>query len=203
VSVALWATITGATGIVLLAVSVLPQVVHSFRKGTEGLSYSACIVVSAVDVTWFLWGVFSGVVALMIADGIGSTMSILVLVIVIKNQNKNFLITAGLVVVFVVVLVLVGFLEKDALGYLAASLSFTWRTLQLRKIVVSEDVSGVSSAMWFMNGLALSVWSLHGIFISNMFLTISCGVLGAYAFLTLFVLIAKRRRQNKAFANVY
>lgn len=187
---------TGVLGIGMLSVSAIPQLVRCFRHGTQGLSYWASIVVGVVDLSWFMWGVFSGVVALMVADGLGSAMSLIILGVVVKDQHKNPVLTVFLVVVSVTLLILVGLWQPAAPGFIAAGLSLGWRTLQLQKIVASPNISGVSAYMWFLNGVALGVWALHGALVGKTFLMLSCSVLGTYAIIIMVVVLLKRRSQR-------
>jgi uncharacterized protein with PQ loop repeat len=179
----------------ILSVSIFPQMIRIWRRGAAGISYPGTVAVTAVDILWASWSIGTGLLAPSISDSIGAACSVTVLMLVVRDQGRHKLVAAAGVTALTLLGVGLGALIPLVAGVFAFSLSFLWRTLQLREVVRSPDISGVSASMWLLNCVGLTSWSLHGFAIENTFLLYSSAVLAAYALIIVVTITTKRRNR--------
>lgn len=190
----LGALVTGVIGSVMLTISAAPQAWRAWRKGTAGLSYAGSVAVTSVDLAWASWALASGALIPFIADSFGSVISVFIVFVIARDRDISKWSTGAWVALLLTAAVGLGWWDPLAAGLFAFTMSFAWRTFQLVAIMRSPSILGVSLSLWVINFFAVGIWSIHGIFIENLFLVVSSGILSVYGLVVAVVVATKRKR---------
>lgn len=82
----LWINILGYTAGILVVISMLPQVIKSFRtKSTKDISLSRSIIYAIGVVLWTLYGILIHNGPLTAMNSVGATLGIMMLILKLKH----------------------------------------------------------------------------------------------------------------------
>jgi uncharacterized protein with PQ loop repeat len=145
----------------------IPQSIRIIRSGAEGVSQGSWLLVVGVAELWVVYGLLYHVPAEVVANVPNCLMAVLILVLAARHHQTLSRAVWGVALCSLlavgIALMSVAVNEHSIIAILAVTGAFCLFLPQLRNVVRSQSISGVSLLSWMLALGASICWGIYGL----------------------------------------
>jgi uncharacterized protein with PQ loop repeat len=145
----------------------IPQSIHIIRSGAEGVSQGTWLLVVGVAELWVVYGFLFHVPAEWVTNVPNCLMAVLILILTARHHRTmsrtlfHIAVCTLLALAIAVTSIVTG--EHSIISYLAVAGALCLYLPQLRNVVRSQSIDGVSLLSWLLALSASVCWGIYGV----------------------------------------